>query len=130
MNLAAVIAAEVGPLLRKLPQGALEPGDLEAEGWLAALTSPYTNDGATRLYIRGAMRMALRQEYRALGIMGKRPRDIFWPVWWPQQYPCRRIKRRRCACGTVLAPQQRRCSNCVTAKHRTYGRAYQRETAA
>jgi hypothetical protein len=81
----------IGPMIRREAQrlrahvqGALELTDLESEGWLAYLTAPaYAHGGALRLRIRGAMRDALRREWRSLGRMSQ---GIRWPVYWPKTF--------------------------------------------
>ena len=66
--------------LRHYALGALELDDLMSEGWLAYLTAPaYSHGGALRLRIRGAMRDALRREWRALGRVEQ---TVRWPVYW------------------------------------------------
>lgn len=132
-RMADLIIAEADRMRCHL-RGALEYGDLVGTGWLAALTAPTDQPmGALRIRIRGAIHDCFRREWRQLGRV---PRAIRWPVYWPLRYHTQSLGYHvlRCVDCRARIETGQRCLACKRerrlVKQRVYNRAYYQRMAS
>lgn len=134
-----IVEYEVDRFARLIPHdgGSVERGDLISAGWLGALENRAAAEEADsnlaflRVRIRRYVADALRREWRQLGRV---PRTVMWPVYWPRtpgrvkadRYSYERRRRRRCVdCpAEVPNPWSKRCPDCAKRRRLAKQRGY------